>query len=175
MKWIFNLLCFAVLQLFLVSLQTSLWMQVLGDFPAPQFWLPALVYWSLYRKPYESVAMVYLTTILAGSLTVLPYSLLLLTLILIYLSLFFLKERIYWSGSTFYMLACGFSTLLFPIAHLVISWVLEPNPIHDPEPFHWIISVLMTMLISLPLYRVFTLIDRLIKRSEGPETREGLL
>lgn len=174
MKWILNLLVFCVAQIILVSLQTSLWMQILGSFPAPQLWLPGFIYWSLYRRPPESIAMLYLTVFMAGSLTALPYSLLLLILVFIYVGVYFLKERIYWSGSTFYMLACGFAVLLFPFSHFVLSWILEANPIHDPELFNWIISILLTMLLSLPLYHLFTFIDHLIRPVDGRK-REGLL
>jgi hypothetical protein len=166
-------LVFSFLQLLLITAQTSLWMQVLGDFPAPQFWIPVFVYWSVYRKPHESVAMIYLTTFMAGSLTALPFTLLLLVLSLVYIALYYLKDRIYWSGSTFYMLACGFSALCFPVLHLTVSWIVEANPIHDIEIFHWIISILMTMLLSLLLFRFFAFVDRLIQRAEGAESREG--
>lgn len=174
MKWVANFLVFCLTQIVLVSFQTSLWMQVLGNFPPPQLWLPAFVYWALYRKPPESIAMLYLTVFIAGSLTALPYSLLLLILIAIYVGLFFLKERIYWSGSTFFMLACGFSILLFPITHFIFSWFMEANPIHDPELFNWIISILLTMLCALPLYHLFSLIDHFIRPLEGRK-REGVL
>jgi hypothetical protein len=172
-RWIANLSVFAILQLLLISLQTSLWMQIFGDFPPPQFWLPIFVYWAVYRRSYESILMIYLSMLMVGSMTALPYGILLLILVVLYIGLYYLRDRIYWSGSTFYMLACGFSTLVFPIAHLVISWILESNPIHDPELFHWIISILMTMLLSLPLYRILSFVDRLIPRFEGGDAREG--
>ncbi len=173
MRWLVNFFIFAVIHLLLITLQTSFWLQVFGDFPAPQFWVPGFVYWAVYRKSFEAIAMVYLTVFMAGGLTALPYSLLLLILILVYVGLYYLKDRIYWSGSTFYMLACGFAAICFPVMHVIISWITEPNPIHDPELFHWIISVLMTMLLSLPLYRFFGFIDRFIPRAEGLDAREG--
>ncbi|MCB0412487.1 MAG: hypothetical protein KDD22_08175, partial [Bdellovibrionales bacterium] len=155
MKWFGNAACFILVQLLLVALQSSLWLQVFGEFPSPQFWIPGLVFWYLYRNAIENVFFVYVNVILLASSTILSMSLTLAILITIYTAVFYVKSRIYWSGPTFHMLCCGLSALVFPILHFGLSWALEPNPIHDPEIFYWIVSTLMTMLVALPAYKIF--------------------
>lgn len=175
MKWLTNLILFMIAQSLLITLQTSLWMQVLGDFPPPQFWIPAFVYWSLYRSSLENIAFLYFCVFAMSGATAIPQSLLLMLLVSIFFSLHYLKGRVYWSGSTFHMLTCGLAAILFPILHFIYSHFFETNPLHDPEIFYWIVSILMTMLIALPLYRFFTFIDRIARTGESMDSREGFV
>lgn len=159
-----NYVLFLTLTLALTSLQCSLWFQVFGGFPAPQAWVPALVYWYLYRDLKESIVMGYLVTIVASTLTALPFGLFLLINMCLLIGVVSFKRRIFWPGSTFFALVCGGCTLLFPILHFLTSWIFEKVPITDVRVFEWILGSLITMLSSFPLYRLFSLIDRISQK-----------
>ncbi len=153
------------------AFQTSLWMQVFGTFSTPQMWIPFAVYWSLYRSPLEAVAMIYGLTILATSFSGVPFSVFLIALCGTHIALSFLKQRILWGSATFFMLASGGASVAFPVLHLIVSWIVEERPIHRPEIFTWLLSVLLNMLLSLPLLRLFNWFDSLTHKE--PPTEAG--
>jgi len=156
-----NFLLFLLLAAILASLQCSLWLQFFGYFPAPQLWLTTLAYWSIYRRPSEALFMVYALTIVANSLSSIPMSLLLPIDIGVFVVLFGIKRRIFWSGATYFTLLSFIATIVFPIFHIAISWLFEDNPITDPELLDWILSALITALISLPLFQLYQKLDKL--------------
>ncbi len=170
-----NYLIFAVAAILLTALQSSLWLQLFGWFPAPQIWLAILTFWVLYRELWESVLMMYVLAVVVSAFTSLPFAHLLAINILTCLSLSFTKKRIYWAGSTFYMLACGAAVFALFFFTLLVSWRYDRNPIRDISVFGWLITVLLTMLVSLPLHSVFGWIDRLTNKEHPTEAGTGVL
>lgn len=165
-----NYLMFLLVTTLLTSLQTSLWLQILGSFPAPQMWAPPLVYWCLYRQPRESIIMVYIVSALSAALTAMPISLILLTNMGLFVAIYLFKCRIYWSGPLFFMLVVGGFNILLPVIHIILSWTSEKNPITDPQIFEWIISTLLTMLVALPLFHLYSWFDAVTHKEQPKET-----
>lgn len=172
---IVNYLVFLVLALLLAALQTSLWLQLFGWFAAPYFWLTILVFWVLYRSPIESIFMIYLISFVMAAFTARPFSHLLAANILTALGLIYAQKRVYWAGSTFYMLACGGGTILFFVVGLLLSWRYDPNPMKDPLLFSRLLSILLTMLVSLPLHWIYTAIDHLTNKDHPSEAGSGII
>ena len=159
-----NYFLFTFVTIILTSLQCSLWMQFFGYFPAPQLWLTTLIYWTLYRKPLESIFMAYILTAVAGALSSIPTNMLLFIIIILVFLAMMVKRRIFWAGPTFFMICAGLSTLIFPTVHFGLSWLIETNPIHDIEALDWLLSALLTALLSLPLYYLYDWIDKLTQK-----------
>lgn len=157
----------------LASMECSLWLQVFGDSPGPNLWVPTLVFWSLYRRAEEGVIMIYILTLLLAALSAINGSLFLLINMSIYAVLVLLKQRIYTSGALYFMLLCGTVSFAFPLLHTLFSWSFENNPVTNPAWFHWALEPLLTMLIALPLYALFRLFDRLTHK-QLPKEMEAL-
>ncbi len=150
--------------LLLASLQSSLWMQLLGSFPPPQTWVPFIVYAALYRRATESFVMIYLLTLAVASLSAIPLGFFLLLNLLLAGFIFLFKERIYWPGSTYFVLVCGSSVILFSVLHFGLSWAIEHNPARSYHFFDWTLGSLLTMLLGFPLYRLMTWFDHLTQK-----------
>ncbi len=159
-----NYVLFVIILVLLTSLQCSLWMQLLGSFPPPQTWIPFVVYAALYRRPAESLALAALLTLAATSLSAIPLGLFLMLNLLLVGFIVLFKERIYWPGSTYFVLVCGSSVILFSLLHLSLSWMIEFNPIRHYHLFDWTLGSLLTMLIGFPLYRLLNWIDHLTQK-----------
>lgn len=170
-----NYLIFLVAAILLTALQSSLWLQLFGWFPAPQIWLAILTFWVLYRELWESVAMMYILATVVSAFTAMPFAHLLVINLLTCLTLAFTKKRVYWAGSTFYMLASGASVLCLFVFTFLISWRYDKNPIRDVSLFSWLISVLLTMLVSLPLHSIFGWFDRFTNKEHPTEAGTGVL
>lgn len=170
-----NYLLFTAAAILLTALQSSLWLQLFGWFPAPQIWLAVLTFWVLYRELWEAVLMIYVLAMVVSAFTVMPFAHLLAINLLTCLSLAFTKKRIYWAGSTFYMLASGAAVVALFVFTMMISWRYDRNPIRDLSVFGWIISLLLTMLVSLPLHSIFGWFDRLTSKEHPTEAGTGVI
>lgn len=156
----------------LTSFQTSLWVLALGGFPPPLFWLMMLVYVGVTRTPGPAVLIYYPMTLIISSFTVYPFEHFLLLNMLLLGAVLLVKGRIFWPGPTYFTLLCGSLSLVAPIVFWMISRVLDKNPVFLPEIFTWVVSGLMTMLVSLPIYRFLEVVEKAIQ-AEGRSERLG--
>jgi hypothetical protein len=170
-----NYLVFVIALLLLAALQSSLWLQLFGWFPAPQLWMPILVFWVLYRELWEGVLMVYLLTVVLSGFTALSFPHFLAVNLLTCLALVFAKRRVYWAGATFFMLATGACVAFFIFFSLLVSWRYDNNPVQDVSVFGWLMTLLLTMLVSLPLHFVFSWFDRFTHKEHPTEAGTGIL
>lgn len=170
-----NIIGLVVVANVLSAFQTSLWMQVLGGFPPPFFWVIVLTYVILHRHVTEGVFLVYLFTLSLSAYTSLPFEQLLLTNMSSLVLILLIKNRIYWSSPNYFMLMTATSTFLHFVLVFVLSQFLDHNPLRSPELFSWTISFLMTILFSIPIYRVLKWWDRVTDRDELAESTGGLI
>lgn len=155
--WIAHL----VLLLILISVQTSLWPLLISPFP-PLLWAVPLVYFAVYYPTIPSFFYVFSFALVASfASSTLPFvfvfSMGLLTIILSYL-----RRRIFWSGPTYFALALIVATFFYPVLSWIASRTAEPLPLAWPSPLPWVFQILLTPWVAFPLYRLFTLMDRII-------------
>lgn len=174
-RFCFNLGIFLLVTMLLAALQCSLWLQLFGWFPAPQLWLTILVFWVLYRELWEGIVMMYLLAIVVTTFSSLPFPHVLVLNLLTCMTLVFGKKRVYWSGSTFFMLATGAATISFIVYEVALSWRFDNNPIRDWPILGWLFTILLTMLLSLPLHRIFSWLDVLTGKEHPTEAGTGVL
>ena len=168
-----NYFLFLLSAALLITFQNSLWFQVVGSFPPPpHMWMPILIYWTLYRKPRETLIMTYLLTFLISNSTVMPLSLLLLVNLFLTGIGYYLKLHIYWSSIPYFILLSASGTLLLPMLYFLVSWLLGEKTFQDPHVFEWIIKSLLTALISFPLYKLFLWFDSLTHKILSSEIEE---
>ena len=166
-----NHLIFLGLTLFLTALQSSLWPQLFGNFPAPQFWIVTLAYWVMARPLIEGLIMTYFLSFLVGALTAMPINLILAINIVLFCGGVLLKRKIFWVSSAYLIILSGLGTLLFPIIHFVISWFFETNPIRSPHILHWTFVGLLSIPLSPLLFFVFNTLDKLTSKDPPSEIR----
>jgi hypothetical protein len=155
------------------AIQTSLWFLVFGRFPSPMIWLVIMVYIAATRPLWEAVMMTYLLSFVNSAFTAFPFEAVLVYSLLLMVLLILIRERVYWGGPTFFMLMVGVATLSAPILFWLASRWFDKNPVFIPELFDWLISALLTLLASLPIYRLYAWYDRIALLDAGSEGRVG--
>jgi len=164
-----NILLFVAAALVLASLQTSLWFQIFGYFPGPALWIPCLVYIALFRSTLEGVVFSYALGLALSAMTAMPDGLLMAVCLAVVLSTQVLKNRIYWTSSSYLMMVSGFAAILFHLYHWVASYILGDHPLTSPNIMDWLIEALLTPLAAPPLFPVFQWFDKLTNREPPTE------
>lgn len=172
---VLNLIAIVVLTDLICALQTSLWMQVLGTFPPPMLWLPVMTYVILHRPIWEGVFMTYVLTFVLCAYTAEPFEHFLLANLLSLVFVLLIKNRIYWSSPNYFMLMTATSLLLHFLLIFILSQFYDHNPLRNPELFHWMISFLLTVLVSVPIYRFLKWLDKISQREESTDSIGGLV
>lgn len=170
--WLSGVALFAIAAILLNGIQSGFWYLVFGGFPPPLMWLVALVYVSVTRPLWEATVLTYVLTLVNAAYTIVPFEALLVFSVALMFALMLIRERVYWGGSAYFMLMVGVASLMAPVFFWLTSRWFDKNPIFIPEIFDWLISGLLTMLVSLPLYYVFQLIDAI---SNHDAVSEGTL
>ena len=155
------------------ALQTSLWFLVFGYFPAPMLWLVPLVYVSVTRPMWEATMMVYAFSLVNAAYTAFPFEAILIYSLLLLVILFLTRERVYWGGPTFFMLMVGLAAVTAPVLFWLTSRWFDHNPVGVPALLDWLIAALLTLLASLPIYRLYSWYDAVALLDAGSEGRVG--
>ena len=171
--WLLSLFLMLATNLLFDATQTSLWFLVFGRFPPPLFWLVVLVYMSVTRPLWEAALMTYLLSFINAGFTAFPFEAVLVYSLLLMLILFLIRERVYWGGPTFFMLMVGAASASAPILFWLTSRYFDRNPVFIPEILEWILSALLTLLASLPVYQLYAWFDRVALLDAGSEGRVG--
>lgn len=140
-------------------LQNSFITSVFGTSTPIYLWIPYLIYWALYRKPWEAVFIVYFVSFSIASTSPLLASYILAFNSLVLLTLLFLK-KVYYTSWMFFSIACFLILTLCPISLWVLSQFMDGIAyFHTLIP--WIKGVSITWSLSFPLLLFFHWIDQL--------------
>lgn len=119
--------------------------------------------------------MTYLAAYILIAMTGMPLNMIFAVLIANFVIIYFLKDRVLWSGPNHFMLACGTSALILPLNVLVFSLFLESNSLKEFFFFDWVIRGLLTALFSLPFYHLFSLIDKFTQQEAPKDTSSQII
>lgn len=161
-RWLVGVILLVGCTFGLTAAQTSLWVLVMGNFPPPLFWLMMLIYVAITRSVPQAIMYFYLLTLVISSFTAFPFEHFLLMNMIMLILLLIVKGRIFWPGTTYFVLVCGAFSLVAPLLLWILSRFLDKNPLFVPAIFNWLISALMTMLAGMVLFNVLQWFDRLI-------------
>jgi len=158
----------------LANFQTSFWIQIFDSFPPPMFWLPPIVYLSLYRKPVEGILTIYFLCIMFAAMSSMTIGVLGLIFLFMFVGFQALKLRIFWPGPYYFMLSCGIASLTFHIFHYLTTWLFSDVTTFLPDWAQLISEISLTPIISFPIYHVFSWIDRLTFKESLIEARQEI-
>lgn len=164
-----NLLLVVVIALVLSGAQTTFWFQIFGSLPAPLMWLNLVLYLILYRKPIEAIMTIYLIGLFLRPFTAMPLGVLWLTLLILFLCMSFVKKRVFWPGSRYFLMASFGIAITYHISYFIISKWFETNPATFSF-FHRFFEIVFTALTAIPLYIFFSAMDRLTNKETLPES-----
>lgn len=156
-----NYLSFLIFGVVVVSLQTSLWLQIFGFMPPPYLWIPILCYWSITRDWIRGALMAYFLSLVLQPYTSLSLEMIFFSVISLYFIMYLLRDRLLWRGHVYFSFSCFVATLLHPLLVFGFSYIVDVQPIREFHFFGWILSSLLTALVAFPSYTVLLWLDRL--------------
>lgn len=161
-----------LVSIFVCSFQTTFWFQILGGLPAPLLWLNILLYVSLYRRRTEAILINYALALVISPFTSTGLGTLWLLFFVLTVSIGLVKNRMYWPGIRYFILASFWTTLAYEIAFLALSQVFERHPA-DWNLYSRSLEIVLTPLLAGPIYWILSLVDRLSEREPLPERGSG--
>jgi hypothetical protein len=165
-----NYILFIVILVLLGSTQASLWFHIFGSFPPPYLWVSVLTYWALHRNYGHAILISYFTGIVVASMSSIPLFSAFALCAGLTTVLFFLRNRVLWLGINSFLLGNAFAALAVPLLLLLIGATLEPRFGRGFEVFQFIVSPLLTLALSMPLFHLYGWIDAItetVTRTDG--------
>ncbi|HWU42113.1 MAG TPA: hypothetical protein VN132_01705 [Bdellovibrio sp.] len=153
------LLLFAVLYL-VAGVQTTFWFELFGQVPAPLLWVNLLVYVMLYRKPAAAVFTIYAMGFILLTFTAMPLKMMWITSLILFTLVYGIKTRVFWTGSGYYTIMCGFSAVAYHLIYFLTSLVLEKNPASF-EIVDRLVQIILTPSFAFPMYWLLTKLDKI--------------
>ncbi len=170
-----NFLLLGLATLVLATAQSALWFQIFGGFPAPAFWIPVLVYASLYRKFGQMAILAFLMSLTLKPMTVMPVPFLFFMLFLVGSTLRLVKQRFYWVGHSYFMMISGIAALLFHVYHSLGTLIIGDSSLASPEISDWLVQALLTPLVAPVLYEIFRWFDRATEFEQPSEASANII
>ena len=155
-----NFLFFMAVLLMVAGLQTTFWFQIFGNVPAPLLWLNLIVYVTLYRKPFPAIFTIYAMAFVLLTFTAMPLKMMWISLLILFTLVYGIKSRVFWSGSGYYTIMCGFSAVAYHLIYFFISMVLEKNPASF-EIVDRLVQIILTPSFAFPMYWILAKIDKI--------------
>lgn len=170
-----NYLGFTFMTVLFAALQSSLWLQLFGYTPPPYLWITIVNYWVMFRRPGRAMIMTYIVAYVLFAMSGMPLNIIFSILIINFTILYFIRDRVLWTGPTHFMIACGGSAFLRPLSTALSTVIFEPHPFLEFHFFSWVTSALFTALAALPIYYVLMFIDRLTLQDAPRDTSSEIL
>ena len=169
-----NFIVFLFLAFVLSAMQSSMLSQVFGSQGTPVLWLSLTVYFSLKRDYKEVLIWIYALTLINLSFSYSPLAFFLFSQLLVLGAVKFLRERIFWSGGTYFMLVYGVAVCIYHLSYFFLSRLIEDNPMGTPFWLNWFLQLLWVPVVSVPLFYFYELIDHWTKRPSQSSSLEAL-
>jgi hypothetical protein len=164
-----NLVLMMAMGLLLSGLQTTFWFQIFGSLPAPLLWLNLVLYLILYRKPMEGILSIYLLGLFLRPFTAMPLGILWLDLLAVFAVMSFIKKRVFWPSSRYFVMASFGIGLCYHLAYFLSSHWFESNPA-TISFFHRFFEIIFTTVTSLPIYISLSWLDGITHKETLPES-----
>lgn len=137
----------------------------LSYIPEPPFWLPTLVYLSLYRKAFEGVISVYLIVYSIAPITIQSTGSLLFSSLLLFSFCQILKIRFFWPGVKYFMAVCSIATLVFHFSETATHFIFDDFYPSVTQALSWFIEAALVSGVGFVSYYTLGQIDRLTHKT----------
>lgn len=141
------------------SLQTTLWYQILGQIPAPQLWLSWLIFLALYRPYFEALFISYAFGLIMTAYSSSSLALVLPTFLILVSTVSFARNKVFWPGLRYFMIATLMASVSWHAIILVLSQVIEKTPAPTMLIFR-MLEVMMTFLSSPIIYFIMKKLEQ---------------
>lgn len=149
--------------------QTTFWFQVFHPIPAPNLWLPIIVYITIYRQ----IGISLLTLILLGfalvTLSSKPINLFFLSILAVAIITHLVRMKFFWTGSSYFLMSCIISIFSYHIISWILSLNLESNFLRYPRLGAWLTELCFTPLVAPLIYGLLKKIDQMTDFQEPGE------
>ena len=153
----------------LALFQTTFWFQVFHPIPAPNLWLPVLVYVTIYRQ----VGISLLTLIILGfaliTLSSKPVNLFFLSVLVVVVTTHLVRMKFFWTGSSYFLMSSLISILSYHIFSWILSVNFEVNFLRSPRWGSWLMEFFLTPIVAPLIYSVLKKIDQFTEFQEPGE------
>ena len=156
---ILNWLTITLLLAVFCGLQSSFWYQLTGGAPAPQLWLLLILYLALYRTYIQAMISVYALSLVIKAFSAVPLSMLWSTLFLVVTASSFIKGRMFWSNTRYFVIAAASFVTSFNLIYYVLSKLIEENSV-TLSFFTRLAEIALTTLCAAPVYWLLLAIDK---------------
>jgi hypothetical protein len=170
---IINLISVLLLTWILAGLQTTLWYQLFGTFPAPLIWLNIVPYIAIYRRPLEAILTLYAIGFALGAFTAMPAGIFLFNFGVLFLIIYYFKAKMYWGGSRYFVMVAFATSFAYHVLEIILSWIFEQGSSYRFDVFDRIIQALLTPLFAIFIYKIMNFIDHITEKEVLPETGEN--
>lgn len=157
-----------IMTVLICGVQTVIWPNLISSLPAPPFWLLLIVWVAVYRNERETILLIYLMGLLATSFTAMPLKMMLFSLMILYILIRRVKERVFWTGMPYFVIAGAASVTAFQVIYMILSAILEP--IRTAWlPLDRLVVILWSAPAAIVIYWLMMKVDR---SSLDPSDRE---
>ena len=158
-------LLFVVLSLF----QTTFWFQVFHPIPAPNLWLPVVVYVTIYRQIGISLLTLIILAFALFTLSSKPINLFFLSLLAVALVTHLVRMKFFWTGSSYFLMSCMISIVSYHVFSWLLSVNFEANFLRSPRWGAWFMELSFTPIVAPLIYSLLKKIDQLTDFQEPGE------
>ncbi len=156
-----NLLLTLLLGFALTTIQTTVWPKFLGIIPAPPFAAMVVAYFGIYRSRGEGIILCYGLAWILGAYTAAHPMMLVSVFLALLFSARTVKSLVYWGGASYELMVATGAILLYHFFYLVLSWIVESNPISGIPILRWIGEAIVTFAFALLIFGVLRRLEKL--------------
>jgi hypothetical protein len=159
-----NIFTFCLLLIALNGVQSSLWQNIFFTLPGPSFWLILTTYWGLNKELPEGLTLVYLSSLVSIQFSEVPFGVILALQLTVLFSSRALKERVFWTGTSYILLATTGNHIIVHILRPILSWIFEPKGISDFYFFKFFLQMAYFPILVPTIWFICRTIDRVSKQ-----------
>jgi hypothetical protein len=101
-----------------------------------------------------------------------PFGLLIFNIAILFGLIYLVKERIFWPGPRYFVIASFLSVLVYQVIYITNSWFFEMIPIRDLMFFERLFQVIITPLFATPVYYVLKTWEKITNQTPLIESGE---
>jgi hypothetical protein len=120
----------------------------------------------------EAIGLSYLCAAQVYFFGWIPFGMLLFNVVVMFGIIYLVKERIFWPGPRYFLMASFLTVLVYQFLYVFSSWLFEIVPVRDVMFFERIFQAIITPIFATPVYYVLKAWEKLTDQTPLIETGE---